>query len=178
MRSALRRRKKSVLEQFGALFPTGSKLTDRYALAPRNQKTRFCRGPSLTVRSWDVSSPSPHRGNAGGSSEEDVSTTPKEPETHARFPQAHEHPSGPRGDQASPPQGAQEAHGQRSQEIGRGDRPRPARRAGPWQSTAQAFGLPSGAARWTARFRPNPGCVRNVSGGWKERACSPPRHYG
>ncbi len=73
---------------------------------------------SLTAPIWNVSSPCPHRGKTGGSSEEDVSAPPKEPETHARFPQAHEHPSGARNHQPSSPQGAQEAHCQRSQEIG------------------------------------------------------------
>jgi hypothetical protein len=61
-------------------------------------------GQSLTAPIWNVSSSGPHRGTTGGSSEEDVSTAPKEPETHARFPEAHEHTSGTRGAQApSPP---------------------------------------------------------------------------
>jgi hypothetical protein len=73
---------------------------------------------SLTAPIWNVSSPCPHRGKTGGSSEEDVSAPPKEPETHARFPKAHEHPSGARSHQPPSPQRAQEAHRQRSQEIG------------------------------------------------------------
>jgi len=59
-------------------------------------------GRSLTQPIWDVSSACPHRGMTGGSSEEDVSAAPKEPETHARFPQAHEHPCGSRSAQAPP----------------------------------------------------------------------------
>ena len=59
-----------------------------------------------------------HPGETGGRSEEDLPATPKEPETHARFPQAHEHPSRARGDQASPPQGAQEAHSYSAQKVG------------------------------------------------------------
>lgn len=55
-------------------------------------------GQSLTAPIWNVSSPCPHRGKTGGSSEEDVSAAPKEPETHARFPEAHEHPIGARSD--------------------------------------------------------------------------------
>jgi len=69
----------------------------RTAEAERSKKDIQKAGQSLTAPIWNVSSSGPHRGNTGGSSEEDVSAAPKEPETHTRFPEAHEHTSGTRG---------------------------------------------------------------------------------
>jgi hypothetical protein len=107
-------------------------------------------GRSLTAPRWNANSPPQHRGNTGGSSEEDVSAAPKKPETHARFPEAHEHPCGARNNQPPSPQRAQEAYRNCSQEIGCGDRPAPG--AWPQQATPKAVRISSRAAARPAVF--------------------------
>jgi hypothetical protein len=89
-------------EAWPKLTVKGSPLS-RTAEAVSSKKEIQKAGQSLTAPNWNASSSGPHRGNTGGSSEEDVSAAPKEPETHARFPEAHEHTSRPRGAQAPSP---------------------------------------------------------------------------
>jgi hypothetical protein len=161
------RRKTAVTRLDGRVFPrrhgeeaelvSGFGTFSLELFIPLTKKSRQEVGRSLTASIWDVSSPSPHRGNAGGSSEEDLSAPSKEPETNPWFPQAHEHPSRARGDQAPSPQRAKEAYRQRAQEIGRGDRPRPAPGAGPRPSSAKAVEFYSGSAKWRPILGPNAG---------------------
>ena len=74
---------------------------------------------ALTRLTRSASSAVPHGRRAGGSRvEEDFPAAPKEPEANPWLPETYEHAGRPRGASAPSEKRAQEAHGQRGQEVG------------------------------------------------------------
>src|SRR5262245_14186902 len=88
----------------------------------------------------------------GDDREEDIPTSPQEPEANPWLPQAHAHPGRTRGVASSPPQGAQAADGERLQEV-TCDGPAPARTLAARCPTDPSPGLPGGATTGSPRLR-------------------------